>query len=67
MRLAAKLEAKKNGELFGDSDANSTPGISRAGTPLPEKYQLKKLPTFTRPKHDDEIIGAIDVQLDIDI
>jgi hypothetical protein len=67
LRMAAKLEAKKNGELFGDEAELSTPGISRTGTPIPERYQMKKLPTFTRPKRDDEVIGAIDVQLDIDI
>ncbi|KAH7135398.1 hypothetical protein B0J11DRAFT_547341 [Dendryphion nanum] len=60
-------EAKKNDfdDLFGTDSKTATP---RSGTPKPEKKDRPKgVPTFRRPKMEDEIIAALDINLDIKI
>ena len=79
----AEEEAKKKAEeekkllkvpniddLFDGSDRSrsATPAAGRAGTPKPgEKREKKGLPTFRKPKMEDEIIAAIDIGIDIEI
>ncbi|KAF2259757.1 plus-3-domain-containing protein [Lojkania enalia] len=56
--------------LFEGSDRSrsATPAISRAGTPkIGEKKERKGLPTFRKPKMEDEIIASIDLGIDIEI
>lgn len=70
-------EEKKNllsvDDLFdgGSSRASSVP---KEGTPKPEgevkkkeKTERKGLPTFRKPKMDDDIIASMDIGLDIEI
>ncbi|KAF2739790.1 hypothetical protein EJ04DRAFT_508640 [Polyplosphaeria fusca] len=57
-------------DLFDGSDRSrsATPATARAGTPkLGEKREKKGLPTFRKPKMEDEIIAAIDIGIDIEI
>jgi RNA polymerase-associated protein RTF1 len=45
-------------------------GSSRAGTPAPQekkKTERKGLPTFRKPKMDDDIIASMDIGVDIEI
>ena len=45
-------------------------GSSRATTPKPQdkkKTEKKGLPTFRKPKMDDDIIASMDIGLDIEI
>jgi RNA polymerase-associated protein RTF1 len=45
-------------------------GSSRASTPKPQetkKTERKGLPTFRKPKMDDDIIANMDLGIDIDI
>jgi RNA polymerase-associated protein RTF1 len=55
-------------DLFEGSDRSrsATPAMGRSGTPKPaEKREKKGLPTFRKPKMEDEIIAAIDIDVDI--
>jgi RNA polymerase-associated protein RTF1 len=59
--------ARKTDDLFeGDSRA----GTPRAGTPKPgekKKEARKGLPTFRKPKMDDDIIASMDIGVEIEI
>jgi RNA polymerase-associated protein RTF1 len=70
----AEEEAKKKAEdekaAQGIDDLfDSRAGTPRAGTPKPgEKKEKKKgLPTFRKPKMDDDIIAGMDLGLEIEI
>lgn len=64
----AQEEARLRSEtdaLFGDGDVSS-----RAGTPKPhekKKTERKGLPTFRKPKTDDDFIANMDLDIDIAI
>ncbi|KAF2706954.1 hypothetical protein K504DRAFT_385219 [Pleomassaria siparia CBS 279.74] len=64
---AEEEKSKKQRHL--DVDALFEGGSSRDGTPKPEKKKTvrKGLPTFRKPKMDDDIIASMDIGLDIDI
>lgn len=74
-RKRAEEEAKKAQEeaalksetdaLFGEDDTSS-----RASTPKPQdkkKTERKGLPTFRKPKTDDDFIASMDLDIDIAI
>lgn len=56
-------EEAKADALFDGSD------ISRTGTPQPKKpkAERKGIPTFTKKAMDDELIGSMDLGIDIEI
>lgn len=68
-------EEKKNllgvdEDLFGDGASSRASSVPKEGTPKPEevkKTERKGLPTFRRPKMDDDIIASMDIGLDIEI
>lgn len=82
-RRKAEEEAKKKAEeearsrnldvdaLFGGGDGEEKGASSRGGTPKPsgekKKTERKGLPTFRRPKMDDDIIASMDIGVDIEI
>lgn len=61
-------------DLFEGTSRATTP-LSRTGTPKPaggegmgKKKEVKKgLPTFRKPKMDDDVIASMDLGLEIDI
>lgn len=73
----AEEEAKKAQEAAGsttkdslDVDALFDGDSSRATTPKPQepkKTERKGLPTFRKPKMDDDIIASLDIGVDIEI
>lgn len=56
-------EEAKTDALFDGSD------VSRSGTPQPKKpkAERKGIPTFTKKAMDDELIGSMDLGIDIEI
>jgi RNA polymerase-associated protein RTF1 len=59
-----KAAQEARADLFGD---DSKPASQR-DTPKPvEKEQSKGLPTFRKPKLDDDIIASLDIGVDIEI
>lgn len=72
----AEEEAKKVEEAAAlkknhlEVDALFDGDSSRASTPMPQekkKTERKGLPTFRKPKMDDDIIASMDIGLDIEI
>jgi len=68
-KAAAEAEATKQSldvDALFDGD-----GSSRATTPKPQgekkKTERKGLPTFRKPKMDDDIIASMDIGVDIEI
>lgn len=60
-------------ELF-DGGSSRASSVAKEGTPKPEgevkkkeKTERKGLPTFRKPKMDDDIIASMDIGLDIEI
>jgi RNA polymerase-associated protein RTF1 len=64
----AQDESKKNLDVDALFDGD---GSSRATTPKPQtdkkKTERKGLPTFRKPKMDDDIIASMDIGVDIEI
>lgn len=75
----AEEEKKKNllsvdDDLFGDGASSRASSVPKEATPKPEgeikkkeKTERKGLPTFRKPKMDDDIIASMDIGLDIEI
>ncbi|KAF2116204.1 hypothetical protein BDV96DRAFT_645539 [Lophiotrema nucula] len=65
---AKMLKVPTIDDLFEGSDRSrsATPAISRVGTPKPGEKK-KGLPTFRKPKMEDDIIASIDIGVDIEI
>jgi len=71
-RLAAEKAAKDSLKVPGDDLFEGGSDISRTGTPQPEKKEKKKLeingiPTFRKRNMDDDILGSMDLGIDIEI
>lgn len=78
-RQRAEEEKNKNllsvdDDLFGDGASSRASSVPKEGTPKPdgevkkkEKTERKGLPTFRKPKMDDDIIASMDIGLDIEI
>jgi len=63
-------EEKLKKQRLLDVDALFEGGTSREGTPKPnekKKVERKGLPTFRKPKMDDDIIASMDIGVDIEI
>ncbi|EMD68009.1 hypothetical protein COCSADRAFT_32969 [Bipolaris sorokiniana ND90Pr] len=69
-RKAQEEEAQKKNALDVDALFDGD-GSSRASTPNPQqskkKTERKGLPTFRKPKMDDDIIASMDIGVDIEI
>jgi RNA polymerase-associated protein RTF1 len=62
--------AAKKANLDDLFDGDSRAGTPRAGTPKPgekKKEPKKGLPTFRKPKMDDDIIASMDLGINIEI
>jgi RNA polymerase-associated protein RTF1 len=61
---------KEHDDLFSDmSDISRTGSPAPGAAPKPKTVRETKngIPTFTRPKMDDEIIGALDLEIDLEV
>ncbi|KAF1977340.1 plus-3-domain-containing protein [Bimuria novae-zelandiae CBS 107.79] len=61
-------------DLFGDGASSRASSVPKEATPKPdgevkktETIERKGLPTFRKPKMDDDIIASMDIGLDIEI
>ncbi|KAF2020917.1 hypothetical protein BU24DRAFT_416580 [Aaosphaeria arxii CBS 175.79] len=69
-KRAEEEKAKKKAEADDLFDGDSRTGTPRSGTPKPgekKKEPKKGLPTFRKPKMDDDIIASMDIGIDIEI
>lgn len=64
-KAKAKAAKKANHDDLFDEDERA--GTPRQGTPKVEKEKKRGLPTFRKPKMDDDIIASMDLGVDIDI
>jgi RNA polymerase-associated protein RTF1 len=71
-KKAQEEEAAKKKNLDVDALFDGESGVSRGNTPQPgvvpkKKTERKGLPTFRKPKMDDDIIASMDLGVDIEI
>lgn len=69
-KKAEEEKAAKRANLDDLFESDSRAGTPRSGTPKPgekKKEQRKGLPTFRKPKMDDDIIAQMDIGVEIEI